>query len=263
MDIIKIEREGKRVLTTQQLAEAYGVDVKHISDNYLNNSGRYKEGVHFFKLEGEQLKEFKEANPNISGHLKYARALVLWTERGALYHAKSLGTDEAWEVYDKLVETYFRAQEMVSMLDLMKNDYIIAMRYEQLMMKKALEEANRRQDESDKKHALTEAKIDNIKGSFARQIENWRKDTNDILNHAAKTKGLDYRELRNECYALFRGRAHCNLELRLKRLRSRMVISGATKTITDSMNYLDVIGDDDKLVNIYVGVVRELAAKYI
>ena len=39
-------------------------------------------------------------------HNKY-----LWTEKGALLHAKSLNTDKAWEVYDYLVDFYFRAKE--------------------------------------------------------------------------------------------------------------------------------------------------------
>ncbi|MDR1208858.1 MAG: hypothetical protein LBK41_00865 [Clostridiales bacterium] len=38
--------------------------------------------------------------------------LYLWTERGALLHAKSLNTDKAWEVYDRLVETYFRVRAL-------------------------------------------------------------------------------------------------------------------------------------------------------
>lgn len=31
--------------------------------------------------------------------------------KGALLHAKSLNTDKAWEVYDYLVDFYFRAKE--------------------------------------------------------------------------------------------------------------------------------------------------------
>lgn len=38
--------------------------------------------------------------------------LYLWTERGALLHAKSLNTDKAWEVHDFLIDTYFRVQEL-------------------------------------------------------------------------------------------------------------------------------------------------------
>lgn len=44
--------------------------------------------------------------------LKYAKSLYLWTEKGALLHAKSLNTDKAWEVYDYLVDFYFRAKEV-------------------------------------------------------------------------------------------------------------------------------------------------------
>ena len=33
--------------------------------------------------------------------------MYLWTEKGAFLHAKSLNTDEAWEVYGKLVDSYF------------------------------------------------------------------------------------------------------------------------------------------------------------
>lgn len=40
------------------------------------------------------------------------RHLYLWTERGALLHAKSINTDKAWDVYEQLLDTYFRAQEM-------------------------------------------------------------------------------------------------------------------------------------------------------
>ena len=40
-----------------------------------------------------------------------AAHLYLWTEKGALLHAKSLNTDKAWQVYDYLVDFYFRAKE--------------------------------------------------------------------------------------------------------------------------------------------------------
>ena len=49
----------------------------------------------------------------IDDGLKNASKLYLWTERGALLHAKSLNTDRAWEVYDRLVETYFRASKVL------------------------------------------------------------------------------------------------------------------------------------------------------
>uniref|UniRef100_UPI0028A0CE61 ORF6N domain-containing protein n=1 Tax=Brevibacillus reuszeri TaxID=54915 RepID=UPI0028A0CE61 len=77
-----INHNGQRVLTTAQLAESYGTDNKHISDNYKNNEGRYADGKHYFLLAGNDLRAFKEANPNISDTLKFSSILYLWTEKG-------------------------------------------------------------------------------------------------------------------------------------------------------------------------------------
>jgi phage antirepressor YoqD-like protein len=108
--LIIIERKGQRVLTTQQLAEAYEADAKIINRNFERNKDRYIEGKHYFSLSGDELKEFKGSRQN-DDTLKYTSILYLWTERGALLHAKSLNTDKAWQIYDMLVETYFTVKE--------------------------------------------------------------------------------------------------------------------------------------------------------
>ena len=105
-----IEVNGIRVLLTRQLAEAYGTERQIISNNYTRKKKRYVEGKHVIILSGDYLKEFK-ASHQIDDNLKYAHTLYLQTEKGALLHAKSLNTDKAWEVYDYLVDFYFRAKE--------------------------------------------------------------------------------------------------------------------------------------------------------
>ena len=105
-----IEVKGIRVLTTEQLARNYGTQPKILQYNFSYNKKRYKEGKHYIALQGEELKKFK-ADLEIQGNLKYAHTLYLWTEKGALLHAKSLNTDKAWEVYDYLVDFYFRVKE--------------------------------------------------------------------------------------------------------------------------------------------------------
>lgn len=52
------EYKNIRVLTTQQIADAYGTDSKTISYNFNHNKGRYKEGKHFILLDGEELRRF-------------------------------------------------------------------------------------------------------------------------------------------------------------------------------------------------------------
>ena len=103
------ELNGQRVLTTQQIADGYGTTNKVISNNFNNNRTRFEEGKHFILLVGEYLKEFLHSQ-NLGTQNKI-RKLYLWTEKGALLHAKSLGTDEAWDMYDILVDTYFKVQE--------------------------------------------------------------------------------------------------------------------------------------------------------
>ena len=105
-----IEQQGVRVLTTAQLAECYGTDTNTITQNFKRNKNRYEEGKHYICLKGEDLRAFKSEMTNCH-FAKNLNVLYLWTERGALLHAKSLNTDKAWEVYDQLVETYFRAKK--------------------------------------------------------------------------------------------------------------------------------------------------------
>ena len=107
-----IEYSQQRVLTTAQLAEAYKTTTKTITDNFNNNKSRYIEGVHYFCLTGAELKAFKNYTENFGVVNKRTPCLYLWTERGALLHAKSLNTDKAWEVYEFLVDTYFRVREI-------------------------------------------------------------------------------------------------------------------------------------------------------
>lgn len=110
MNELKItEYKDIRVLTTQQIAEAYETNTDTITKNFNRNKDRYTEGKHFICLEGQELKDFK-TNGQIDLSLKINR-LYLWTEKGAFLHAKSLNTDTAWEVYDRLVDNYFKKKE--------------------------------------------------------------------------------------------------------------------------------------------------------
>lgn len=109
-DLQTIEVKGQRVLTTKQIAEAYGTEEDKIRWNYKYNKGKYKEGKHYILIQGEELRELKR-ECEFHTLLKQAKSVCFWTEKGALLHAKSLNTDKAWEVYDHLVDFYFRAKE--------------------------------------------------------------------------------------------------------------------------------------------------------
>ena len=113
--LIVTEFKDIRVLTTQQLAESYQATTDTITKNFNRNKERYLEGKHYICLEGEELREFRanvqiDLSPNVN-------KLYLWTEKGAFLHAKSLNTDKAWEVYDHLVDTYFRAKKPLTAIE--------------------------------------------------------------------------------------------------------------------------------------------------
>ncbi len=76
------------VITTELLAQLYGTKIKNISDNFLNNTTRFIAGKHYFKIEKNELREFKNRPETIGLVGKNARSLILWTERGAARHAK-------------------------------------------------------------------------------------------------------------------------------------------------------------------------------
>lgn len=65
MNDLKItEYKNIRVLTTQQIAEAYETDSKVISNNFNRNRERYVEGKHFICLEGQEKREFDQPSSN-------------------------------------------------------------------------------------------------------------------------------------------------------------------------------------------------------
>ncbi|MDN3561725.1 ORF6N domain-containing protein [Vreelandella neptunia] len=97
---------GKPVVTSAMLARLYGATEKKIRNNYLRNRSRFIEGKHYFKIEGSELADLR-ASLRGSQIPSKARAITLWTQRGAARHAKMLETDKAWEVFEALEDSYF------------------------------------------------------------------------------------------------------------------------------------------------------------
>ena len=67
-DLPVIEWKGVRVVTTETLASGYGSDVKSIQMNLANHKARFIEGEHYFKLEGDELRQLKNC-PIVLGQL--------------------------------------------------------------------------------------------------------------------------------------------------------------------------------------------------
>ncbi|ELU6280281.1 phage antirepressor KilAC domain-containing protein, partial [Escherichia coli] len=112
-EIPVLEWQGVRVVTTETLARGYGTETIRIRQNHHENKVRFVEGKHFFKVEGESLRELKH-RVALNYSVKIARnvrSLTLWTERGAARMSKIVDTNEAWAFFEKLEDSYFRQKE--------------------------------------------------------------------------------------------------------------------------------------------------------
>ncbi|AWK13288.1 ORF6N domain-containing protein [Candidatus Fukatsuia symbiotica] len=49
----------QRVISTELLAQGYGTDGNNIQQNFKRNKERFIEGKHYYKVEGEELKAFR------------------------------------------------------------------------------------------------------------------------------------------------------------------------------------------------------------
>lgn len=241
MNLVPIEHGGQRVLTTQQLAEFYGEPPVKLQQNFSNNRQRYAEGEHFFRIEHGQ-----EGYSKFSSSPYATQPIYLWTEKGALYHAKSLNTDRAWETYDQLVDTYFRVRQAQSIEDL------IIMQAQSMKQLKAEVAAQGEQ-------------IQTIKETLIEVDEDWRRDINLKLNRIAYKRGggQEYSNIKTQSYDILEDRAHCDLATRLRNLRARLELRGETQTEINNVNYLDVIEADPRIKEIYTTIVKELAIKYL
>ena len=98
-------------MLTAQLAEFYGTDANNINVNFSRNKEQYVPGEDYFVLEGKELKKFKSDYLTNCGVVDRSPKLYLWTELGALLHAKSVNTDQAWRVFKELRKAYFQRIE--------------------------------------------------------------------------------------------------------------------------------------------------------
>lgn len=112
-NLVPINWNNQRVLTSAQLSESYGTTPNVIKENYRRSKKYFKEGEHYFKVTGEALRDLKERfnavrNPDfVSPIPKMANCLYLWTYQGVIRHSKMINTKKAWAVFDTLERVYF------------------------------------------------------------------------------------------------------------------------------------------------------------
>lgn len=121
-----------------------------------------------------------------------------------------------------------------------------------------------KQKEQTKQLLEVKSEVKEIREVVAIDSTSWREDTSKMLRKIGNQFGdkTSYQDIRSKSYELLEKRMGVNLVTRLTNKRRRMADEGICKSKRDKLNYLDIIGEDKKLIEGYVAIVKELAIKY-
>lgn len=267
-----IEWNGQIVITTAQLADAYGSSYTNIKKNFNYHKDNFVEGIHYYLLKGDDLKRFKNYVTDSDIVDKRSPSLYLWTERGANRHCKILDTDKAWEQFDNLEETYFRAKHddidrtklsMQTQLMLTMSETIARTELEQ---KRQAEKIERLESEAEKQGKS----LENIKDTFTQSTndEELTRWIQRCINRIAESPnftysfGNRYAAAKSESYKRLTDKAHCRLDQKVRNAITRAEERGCTKSQINSINKLSIILADRRLREIYITVIKEMMLAY-
>lgn len=262
------------MLTSQQLAEGYDTDIRRISENFQRNRERYVEGIHYFKLEGDEKRDFCN-HTQIADSLKNAVWVYLWTERGAFHHAKSLNTDRAWEVYDSLVENYFKSKELKEYIESEKlsPQTQLLLQLSQSIAKAEMERQEIKAIALEAKTGFEQAKekINEIKDTMANlPKDQWRKWVNSSMAAIVMKRQELGHDLGKKPYEFVKAESYKLLDeqgfdvyRRVENQKARLLLAGVSKTKAEEVNPIQIIESDPKMRKIYDSIVKEMRIKYL
>jgi phage regulator Rha-like protein len=224
-----IERNDSRVLTSAQLAEAFETDMSKIRYNFNYNKSRYEEGKHYLVVKGEELKDFK-TECEIHTELKHAHTIYLWTEKGAFLHAKSLGTDKAWNAYSQLVDEYFKKVEEAKQVQRQQSDLTGLSPQLQFMI-----QMEQRHNALEAKFTLHETNQKEIKDAVSTLTENLvaapdHTKVVSLINEYARWTRLGHNEVYNKVYDLLKSAHGVDVRQRVSNEREKVQREHNNKT---------------------------------
>lgn len=107
-----------------------------------------------------------------------------------------------------------------------------------------------------------DAKVNAISDIVSISTMDWRRATREIITKIAHMRGDDYQATRKDIYKDVEQRGGYSLSTRLTNLRNRMAGEGQSLSKRNKTNKVDVIGNDKRLIEIYMAVVKDHAIKY-
>lgn len=261
-----IERNNQRLLTSFQLAEAFGTDTKAIVYNFNYNKERYEEGKHYLSLTGDERKDFMYEMEFPSSY-KRVHTLYLWTEKGAFLHAKSLGTDKAWTAYSQLVDDYFKKVEEAKQPQPTQETSTLS------PLLQVLVQIETRQNTLEQKVAMYESNQNEVKEAVTSLTDNMTATPDHTkvvgtVNEFARWTRLGHNEVYNKVYDLLKSAHGIDVRQRVQNERDKLQKDYNTKTgkhysestLKAKVNGMDVmvrLGCLDKFHSILAGMLAK------
>lgn len=121
-----------------------------------------------------------------------------------------------------------------------------------------------KQKEQEEKMQRLDNRISSIREVISFSPTDWRKENGKLITKiAVRRGGYEYIHIvREESYKLLELRMGVALNVRLMNKKKNMALNGVPKSKIDSLNHLDVIADDKKLIEGYIAIIKEMAIKY-
>lgn len=243
-----VDYNGVRVLTTEQLAQAYECEPSHIIKNFNNNKDHFEEGKHFFKIEGDELRDFKNYIQNLDVVGSRTKSLYLWTRRGASRHCKMLGTEKAWEMYDNLEENYFNPPQK----KMTAAEILSGMAEELVKQERRTARLEMRQERNEENFKILNSRMDTFNGIST--DEDKRQKLNSMIRAFSLKAGMRFDEGWRNFIRAYNTAFHANVNLLITKYMEKNHIQKKKRPTTPE--YFERAGllDDalavaDKLLN--------------
>lgn len=273
MDLPLIIINGKKVISTKQLAKYYQTSFTNILRNFNNNMSYYQEEVHYFRLPRTQAVELAQKmskNPNSKIYLmeltpgqSERNSIIMWTEEGMWLSAKSIGTDIAWDAIKYLIRFYFARREEPAPLTDIKE-----------IFGNLVDKINETHSEVESLKYANQVLLDRIIKLEKRpmiappipkiDMNNWRNTIHQVVRTIKDHYIVkDYNAVWNALYSELSQIKNCNLGIRLENTKQRALQQGLSKSKVNKINILDVIEEDQSLKVAMSNLVLQYYQQYV
>lgn len=259
--------EGQKVMLAKTIAQIHSMELSKLNELINSNLKEFENEVDILDLIGildrdtyikNQLLKCGYTKQSLGSTVGKEGNIYLLSQRGyvKLVAMMSNSNEKKWEVMNYLIDDYF------SMKAEKRNDFENLS--PELQMSYNLLRAMEKQEKRTRKLEEDVSQIKDVMLS-KNNTKNWRKTCKDTLvKTAAKMGGVNeyLGDLYTLSYTWLEERLHISLDKRLHNARKRMIKQGATKTVAEKLNALDIIENDKKLIEPYIQIVKEIGVKY-